>query len=171
MLSVTAGSMLLMAMPVCFCPLYVCERACACVCLNIITACAFGPACRSCLCSADVYAHVKPSRKAVSTLVWHHMLFPCQEVCSQALICCEINCLWACMASPGVHNQPQLSGGGFAPRRTAAAACTSCACCAGEPGKPYKRVIMFVDNAGADILLGMLPLARCFTCHSYCNFM
>lgn len=31
---------------------------------------------------------------------------------------------------------------------------------ASEPGKPYKRVIMFVDNAGADILLGMLPLAR-----------
>ena len=112
-----------------------------------------------------------PGRLSHSTLVWHHMLFPCQEVCSQALICCEINCLWACMASPGVHNQPQLSGGGFAPRRTAAAACTSCACCAGEPGKPYKRVIMFVDNAGADILLGMLPLARCFTCHSYCNSM
>lgn len=25
---------------------------------------------------------------------------------------------------------------------------------------PYKRVIMFVDNAGADVVLGMLPLAR-----------
>ena len=25
---------------------------------------------------------------------------------------------------------------------------------------PYKRVIMFVDNAGADVVLGMLPFAR-----------
>lgn len=30
----------------------------------------------------------------------------------------------------------------------------------GEPSRPYRRVIMFVDNAGADILLGMVPLAR-----------
>lgn len=26
--------------------------------------------------------------------------------------------------------------------------------------KPYKRALMFVDNSGADIVLGMLPLAR-----------
>ncbi len=71
------------------------------------------------------------------------------------------------MASLGVHNQAQLSGGRSAQRQTAVTVCKSCACCAGEPGKPYKRVIMFVDNAGADILLGMLPLARCFTCHPY----
>ena len=31
---------------------------------------------------------------------------------------------------------------------------------AGVPKTPWKRVIMFVDNAGADIMLGMLPLAR-----------
>ncbi|KAL3145762.1 hypothetical protein ABBQ38_015142 [Trebouxia sp. C0009 RCD-2024] len=31
---------------------------------------------------------------------------------------------------------------------------------AGEPKRPFKRVVMFVDNAGADILLGMIPLAR-----------
>ncbi|KAK9799347.1 hypothetical protein WJX73_008823 [Symbiochloris irregularis] len=28
------------------------------------------------------------------------------------------------------------------------------------PRSPFKRVIMFVDNAGADVVLGMLPLAR-----------
>ena len=29
------------------------------------------------------------------------------------------------------------------------------------PGRPpYKRAMMFVDNSGADIVLGMLPLAR-----------
>jgi len=27
-------------------------------------------------------------------------------------------------------------------------------------GKPFRRVILFVDNAGADIVLGMIPLAR-----------
>lgn len=27
---------------------------------------------------------------------------------------------------------------------------------------PFKRVLMFVDNAGADIVLGMIPLAREF---------
>lgn len=26
--------------------------------------------------------------------------------------------------------------------------------------QPYKRALMFVDNSGADIVLGMLPLAR-----------
>ena len=31
---------------------------------------------------------------------------------------------------------------------------------AGAPAVPYRRVIMFVDNAGADVVLGMLPLAR-----------
>lgn len=25
---------------------------------------------------------------------------------------------------------------------------------------PYQRVIMFVDNAGADVVLGMIPFAR-----------
>lgn len=25
---------------------------------------------------------------------------------------------------------------------------------------PYKRALLFVDNSGADIVLGMLPLAR-----------
>ncbi len=25
---------------------------------------------------------------------------------------------------------------------------------------PYKRVIIFVDNAGADVVLGMIPFAR-----------
>ena len=31
---------------------------------------------------------------------------------------------------------------------------------AGSVQSPYKRVVMFVDNAGADVVLGMLPLAR-----------
>ena len=31
---------------------------------------------------------------------------------------------------------------------------------AGTVVSPYKRVIMFVDNAGADVVLGMLPFAR-----------
>ena len=35
---------------------------------------------------------------------------------------------------------------------------------ADEPGSvvssPYRRVVMFVDNAGADVVLGMLPFAR-----------
>lgn len=26
--------------------------------------------------------------------------------------------------------------------------------------QPYKRALLFVDNSGADIVLGMLPLAR-----------
>ncbi len=26
--------------------------------------------------------------------------------------------------------------------------------------RPYKRALLFVDNSGADIVLGMLPLAR-----------
>ena len=29
---------------------------------------------------------------------------------------------------------------------------------------PYKRAMMFVDNSGADIVLGMLPLARELLC-------
>ena len=31
---------------------------------------------------------------------------------------------------------------------------------AGKVVSPYQRVIMFVDNAGADAVLGMLPFAR-----------
>jgi hypothetical protein len=31
---------------------------------------------------------------------------------------------------------------------------------AGTVRLPYKRVVVFVDNAGADVVLGMLPLAR-----------
>lgn len=31
---------------------------------------------------------------------------------------------------------------------------------AGGPLKPHKRALLFVDNSGADIVLGMLPLAR-----------
>jgi Damage-control phosphatase ARMT1-like domain len=31
---------------------------------------------------------------------------------------------------------------------------------AGMPTSPFRRAIIFVDNAGADIVLGMLPLAR-----------
>ena len=30
----------------------------------------------------------------------------------------------------------------------------------GVPRSPWRRVIMFADNAGADIMLGLLPLAR-----------
>jgi hypothetical protein len=26
--------------------------------------------------------------------------------------------------------------------------------------QPYKRALLFVDNSGADVVLGMLPLAR-----------
>lgn len=41
---------------------------------------------------------------------------------------------------------------------------TMCCRCCDEHGTamsaPYKRVMMFVDNSGADIVLGMLPLAR-----------
>lgn len=33
---------------------------------------------------------------------------------------------------------------------------------AGTQGPAFKRVLMFVDNAGADVVLGMLPLAREF---------
>lgn len=33
-------------------------------------------------------------------------------------------------------------------------------CNAGKVVSPYQRVIMFVDNAGADVVLGMLPFAR-----------
>lgn len=29
-----------------------------------------------------------------------------------------------------------------------------------EKPNPYKRALLFVDNSGADIVLGMLPLAR-----------
>ncbi|KAI5074724.1 hypothetical protein GOP47_0010685 [Adiantum capillus-veneris] len=29
-----------------------------------------------------------------------------------------------------------------------------------EPSKPHKRALLFVDNSGADVVLGMLPLAR-----------
>ncbi len=29
-----------------------------------------------------------------------------------------------------------------------------------DPSTPYRRVMMFVDNAGADIVLGQLPIAR-----------
>jgi type II pantothenate kinase len=32
----------------------------------------------------------------------------------------------------------------------------------GTRGKPHKRALLFVDNSGADIVLGMLPLAREF---------
>jgi type II pantothenate kinase len=28
------------------------------------------------------------------------------------------------------------------------------------PPKPHKRALLFVDNSGADVVLGMLPLAR-----------
>ena len=31
---------------------------------------------------------------------------------------------------------------------------------AGQPKKSFNRVIVFADNAGADILLGILPLVR-----------
>jgi type II pantothenate kinase len=31
---------------------------------------------------------------------------------------------------------------------------------AGDLVSPYQRVLMFVDNAGADVVLGMLPFAR-----------
>ncbi len=31
---------------------------------------------------------------------------------------------------------------------------------AGKIVSPYQRVIMFVDNAGADVVLGMIPFAR-----------
>lgn len=31
---------------------------------------------------------------------------------------------------------------------------------AGKVVSPYQRVIMFVDNAGADVVLGMIPFAR-----------
>ena len=31
---------------------------------------------------------------------------------------------------------------------------------AGTVISPYQRVMMFVDNAGADVVLGMLPFAR-----------
>ena len=37
-----------------------------------------------------------------------------------------------------------------------------CMYCAGRLTSPFKRVIMFVDNAGADVVLGMLPFAREF---------
>lgn len=30
----------------------------------------------------------------------------------------------------------------------------------GENPRPHKRALLFVDNSGADIVLGMLPLAR-----------
>ncbi len=39
-------------------------------------------------------------------------------------------------------------------------ASAAAAAIAGEVQSAYKRVIMFVDNAGADVVLGMLPLAR-----------
>ncbi len=118
-----------------------------------------------------VHMSSTPGMLSHPTSAWHDYSFGFlgQEVCFQAVMCCEINCLFLCMASLGVHNHSQLSAGRSAQRQTAVAACKGCACCAGEPRKPYKRVIMFVDNAGADILLGMLPLARCFTCHSYCT--
>lgn len=29
-----------------------------------------------------------------------------------------------------------------------------------KPPRPHKRALLFVDNSGADIVLGMLPLAR-----------
>lgn len=29
-----------------------------------------------------------------------------------------------------------------------------------EKPKPHRRALLFVDNSGADIVLGMLPLAR-----------
>lgn len=162
----TAGSMLLTAIPVCFCPLCVCECARACVCLNILTDMCIWPV--MLLLSLHCYLVCTCQAIQESCLTPHHeQVFHCfcQEVFVQAVLCCEINCLWACMASLGVHKQSQLSGG-----RNAATGCKSCACFAGELGKPYKRVIMFVDNAGADILLGMLPLARCFTWHSYSTF-
>ncbi len=31
---------------------------------------------------------------------------------------------------------------------------------AGKVVSPYQRAIMFVDNAGADVVLGMIPFAR-----------
>jgi len=79
--------------------------------------------CFVCICQAP--------RKAVSLLAsMAFLLFLCQEVCFQAVICCEINCLWACMASLKAHNQPQLSGGRSAQRQAAVTACKGCACCA-----------------------------------------
>lgn len=30
----------------------------------------------------------------------------------------------------------------------------------GKRPRPHKRALLFVDNSGADIVLGMLPLAR-----------
>ena len=30
----------------------------------------------------------------------------------------------------------------------------------GKKPQPHKRALLFVDNSGADIVLGMLPLAR-----------
>jgi hypothetical protein len=29
-----------------------------------------------------------------------------------------------------------------------------------DKDQPYKRALLFVDNSGADVVLGMLPLAR-----------
>lgn len=29
-----------------------------------------------------------------------------------------------------------------------------------KKSQPYKRALFFVDNSGADVVLGMLPLAR-----------
>lgn len=61
------------------------------------------------------------------------------------------------MASVGIYRQRQLlPGSPCYPWHNKQGACMS----VGEPGRPYRRVIMFVDNAGADILLGMVPLAR-----------
>lgn len=31
---------------------------------------------------------------------------------------------------------------------------------ADKKGQPYKRALLFVDNSGADVVLGMIPLAR-----------
>lgn len=36
----------------------------------------------------------------------------------------------------------------------------SLASTAGKVVSPYQRAIMFVDNAGADVVLGMIPFAR-----------
>lgn len=32
--------------------------------------------------------------------------------------------------------------------------------CGEKKFQPYKKALLFVDNSGADIILGMLPLAR-----------